>query len=73
MHERRPDLGIVVVARRDHRDDRAGDVVGYIFREYEGFAFADDITGTIIPVISPRDDDYPEIRASFVHDSSIFA
>ncbi|MEM6454471.1 MAG: hypothetical protein AAF772_05195, partial [Acidobacteriota bacterium] len=33
--------------------------LGYIFREYEGFAFADDITGTIIPVISPRDDDYP--------------
>jgi Tol biopolymer transport system component len=45
---------------------------GYYLRSYKGFFNEQDSDGNIVPVIFPRDDDYPQIGAAFVSDSTIY-
>jgi len=46
---------------------------GYYLRKYNGYLSAYDTQGNIVPVIYPREDDYPEISAALVSDSAIYA
>lgn len=48
--------------------------VGYILREidFQQF-FRDPDTGQLIPIIVPREDDYPLVEAGFVGDTTVFA
>ncbi|MEM1202399.1 MAG: BamA/TamA family outer membrane protein [Acidobacteriota bacterium] len=45
---------------------------GYYYRDIEGVLRARDFEGNIITVLEPRTDDYPELSAAFVSDSTIF-
>ncbi len=54
--------------------------LGYISRDidYQSFAFGEDNqpifddNGNPIPIITPREDDYPQLSAAFVSDTTIF-
>ena len=46
---------------------------GYFLRSYDATLQAQDINGNIVNVISPRDDDYPQVSASFISDNAIYA
>ncbi|MCP4663139.1 MAG: BamA/TamA family outer membrane protein [bacterium] len=46
---------------------------GYYLRKYNGYLGAIDTTGAIVPVITPREDNYPEISAALVSDSAIYS
>lgn len=45
---------------------------GYYLRNYDFFISALDTEGNIVPVITPREDDYPQVGASFISDSTIY-
>ncbi|MDX1631765.1 MAG: BamA/TamA family outer membrane protein [Thermoanaerobaculia bacterium] len=48
--------------------------LAYIFREYDFQSFIrDPQTGEFIPLISPREDDYPQVSLAFVGDTTRFA
>ncbi len=46
---------------------------GYFLRSYDTVVRGQDIEGNIVPVILPRDDDYPEVGAAFINDTTIYA
>lgn len=46
---------------------------GYFLRSYDTTVSAIDIGGNVVPVIEPRDDDYPQVSAAFISDSTIYA
>lgn len=46
--------------------------LGYQVREYNFNANVDDTAGNRVPVIVPRDDDYPIVSADFVSDTALF-
>lgn len=45
---------------------------GYYVRSYDANLSATDFEGNQVSIISPRDDDYPQVSASFVSDSAIY-
>ncbi len=46
---------------------------GAYFREFDTFSFAIDSTGQAFLVVAPRDDLYPQLRAAFVSDTTIYS
>jgi len=46
---------------------------GYYLRDYGFQVNAQDTQGNVVPVIVPREDDYPQISAAFISDSTIYA
>ncbi len=46
---------------------------GYIVRKIDFESFAQDVKGNFIPVITPRDDNYPIVSAALTGDSAVFA
>ena len=46
---------------------------GYFLRKYDLTVNAEDITGEFVPVIEPREDDYPQVSAAFISDTAIYA
>ena len=47
--------------------------LGFVLQKYDFQAFARDQDGNNIPVIQPREDEYPFLNASFIGDSAIYA
>ena len=45
---------------------------GYFLRKYDISLAADDILGNEVEVISPREDNYPQVTASLISDSAIY-
>jgi len=52
---------------------RAEIVAGYILRKIDFQSFAQDLNGNFIPVISPRDDNFPIVSGALTGDSAVFA
>lgn len=56
--------------------------LGYIFRDIQfqsfltdqdGFLVIDPVTGTVVPIIQPRQDDFPQITAGLVGDTAVLS
>ena len=45
---------------------------GFYFRSYDGFLQARDVNDNLVTVISPRDDEYPQVSAAFISDTAIY-
>ena len=54
------------------RKNRLEFSAGFNFRKYEFNSFAIDTAGDVFQALEPRNDEYPQIAASFVSDSAIF-
>jgi len=46
---------------------------GYIVRKLDFQSFVQDLKGNIIPVVLPRDDNYPIVQGALVGDTAVFA